>query len=178
MLLEGLRLRAGPGFAYRTYRELSKGQALTLIGRSLRNDWLLAQLPNGVTGWVFTPYVLSDTNINDLPVAEASGGPDGSTRPEPQTKVVVSIQDNRAFVDITGFPASQEISVYLGLPGKSPDIKVATGLTKADGFAALSFSMPEAWSDGKPITQDNLALKVNATDGSASLTIPIVYIRY
>lgn len=178
VFLEGLKLRAGPGFGYRTIRQLSKGQELDLLGRSLQRDWLLARLPDGTTGWVFSAYILTDASVASLPVSEASGGPDGSGRPEPKNQVLVAIQNDLAVVNLSGFPASKDVSVYLGLPGNPADLKVAGGATKADGSARLTFGMPDEWSNGKPITQDNLVLQVRVTDGSASMNIPLVYIRY
>lgn len=178
VLLAGLNLRAGPGFGYRTVRLLSKGQGLTLVGRSLERDWLLARLPDGTTGWVFSTYILTDANLASLPVSEAYGGPDGSGRPEPKNQVVVAIQNNLAVVDLTGFPASKDVGIYLGLPGDPADLKVASGVTRTNGSARLTFSMPDEWSNGKAITQDNLILQVRATDGSPSVNVPLVYIHY
>ena len=178
VLLDGLNLRTGPGFGYRTVRQLSKGQALTLTGRSSQSDWLSVRLPNGTGGWVFGAYVLANADIGALPVSEAYGGPDGSGQQQSQPSVVVSIRENQAFVDVRGFPASQEISASLGLPGKSSDLKVASGATNADGSARLSFSMPAKWSNGTAVKQDHLILQVRAKDGSASLKVDLVYLRY
>lgn len=178
VLLEGLQLRAGPGFGYHAIKQLSKGQEVTLLGRSLQRDWLLARLPDGTTGWVFSAYILTDLSLASLPVSEASGGPDGSSRPEPKNQVLVSIENGLAVVDLSGFPASKEISVRLGRPGNPADLKVAAGTTSAEGSARLTFSMPDEWSNGKPITQDNFILQVRTTDGSANTIIPLVYIRY
>jgi hypothetical protein len=103
---------------------------------------------------------LSGVDIASLPVSEASGGPDGSGRPEPRNSVIVAIQGDQAVVDVRGFPASKEIVAHLGLPGKSPDLKVASGVTRSDGSARLSFEMPGEWSNGVPVTQDNLVLRL------------------
>ena len=176
VLLDGLNLRAGPGFTYRALKQLSKGQEVTVIGRSLQSDWLLLRLSSGIAGWVYYPYILPGVDIASLPVSEASGGPDGSGRPEPRTTVVVAIQSDQAVVDVRGFPASKELVAHLGLPGKSPDLKVANGVTRSDGSARLSFQMPGEWSNGVPVTQDNLVLQVRALDGSASLTVDVVYL--
>jgi uncharacterized protein YgiM (DUF1202 family) len=178
VLLEGLSLRTGPGFGYRIVRQLSKDQALTLTGRSSQSDWLSVRLPNGTGGWVFSSYILANSDIATLPISEAYGGPDGSSQQQSQPSVVVSIRENQAFVDVRGFPASQEISASLGLPGKSPDLKVAQGSTKADGSARLSFSVPAKWSNGAPVKQDHLILQVSAKDGSTSLNVDLVYLRY
>lgn len=178
VLLDGLRLRVGPGFASRTIRLLSKGQELSLLGRSQQGDWLLARLPNGTTGWVFGVYVSTGIDVASLPVAEASGGPDGSGGSDTRTSVVVTIKENQAFVDVKGFPASQEIVASLGLPGKSPDLKVASDTTKTDGSARLSFSMPTEWSNGKPVDQDHLVLQVSLKDGSHRISVDVVYLHY
>jgi uncharacterized protein YraI len=178
VLVEGLSLRTGPGFGYRTVRQLSKGQALTLTGRSQQSDWLAVRLPNGTGGWVFSTYVLTDLDISTLPVSEAYGGPDGSGQQPSGRSVIVSIRENQAFVDVRGFPASHEITARLGLPGKSADLKVAAGSTKADGSARLSFSMPAKWSNGAPVNQDELTLQVSTKDGSTSVKVILVYLRY
>lgn len=176
VLLDGLNLRAGPGFTYRAIKKLSKGQEVTVTGRSLQSDWLLIRLSSGIAGWVYYPYISSGADIASLPVSEAAGGPDGSGRPEPRTSVVVAIQNDKAVVDVRGFPAAKEIVANLGLPGQSPDLKVASGATRSDGSARLSFQMPGEWSNGVPITQDNLVLQVRAVDASASLNVEIVYL--
>jgi uncharacterized protein YraI len=178
VLLDGLRLRVGPGFTSRTIQLLSKGQELDLTGRSQQSDWLLVRLPNGTTGWVFGVYVSTSINVASLPVAEASGGPDGSGGSETRTSVVVTIKENQAFVDVKGYPTSQDIVASLGLPGKSPDLKVASGTTKADGSARLSFPMPTEWSNGKPVNQDHLVLQVSLKDGSHRISVDVVYLHY
>ena len=178
VLVEGLSLRTGPGFGYRTVRQLSKGQELALTGRSQQSDWLAVRLPNGVGGWVFNTYVLTDLDISALPVSEAYGGPNGSNQQPAGRSVIVSIRENQAFVDVSGFPASEAIVAFLGRPGKSPDLKVASGSTNADGSARLSFPMPARWSNGAPVNQDELSLQVSTKDGSTSLKVILVYLRY
>ncbi len=176
-LVDNLNLRIGPGTQYRVLRMIAKGQELEVTGRNKAGDWLQVNLADGAQGWVFSPYVLMDAPVSSLPNVEAYGGPQGSGQPANSLKVVVTIRDNRAVVAIQGFPASKDIVAELGLPGKDPDLKVATGATAADGTASLAFDMPAHWSDGSRVSQQNLALNVHTQDNSYSVAATLLYYR-
>ncbi len=180
VLLDALNLRVGPGFAYHSLRLLSKDTQLTVLGRSTHSDWLLVQLPDGTKGWAFQAYILTSVEIASLPVAEASGGPYTSTGQSAQPSgplAIVTIRDNQAVVDLSGLPASTDVVASLGLPGKTPDLKVASGSTNAGGNARLTFPMPAKWSDGSLLTQQELVLSVKATASGFSLSVRIIYLH-
>ena len=180
VLLDALNLRVGPGFAYHALRLLSKDQQLTVLGRSTHSDWLLVQLPDGTKGWAFQAYILTAVEIDSLPVAEASGGPYTTTGQPAQPSgplAVVTIRDNQAVVDLSGLPASTDVVASLGLPGKAPDLKVASGSTNASGSARLIFGMPAKWSDGSALTQQELVLSVKAPSSGFSLSVRLIYLH-
>lgn len=181
---DSLNLRLGPGTTYRVARLLMKGQAVRIDGRSSDNRWLVVTLPEGQAGWVSADYITTTAEIAGLPVREAFGGLDGSgvqpavptAQPTPSRySVNVTISDNLAVVSVNRFPANTDLVASLGLPGQGADQQVATGRTDASGRAQLSFSMPETWSDGSPVTQTNLTVIVAAAGGGFSRTAKIVY---
>ncbi|RPI33539.1 MAG: hypothetical protein EHM70_05665 [Chloroflexota bacterium] len=178
VLIDSLNLRAGPGLGHRILRTMKKDQELTITGRNLASDWLLVRLPDGVSGWVFSPYIYTEADIASLPVEEAYGGPDGSGKPATSARgILVTIRDNQAVVDVHGFPASKELVASLGLPGKSPDLDLASGSSSSDGSARLTFTMPSKWSDGSTVDQENLVVTVSTRDGSYHQKANIVYLR-
>jgi uncharacterized protein YraI len=174
--VDRLNLRAGPGFNSKVLRVLDLGQEIHLEGRSENSDWLLGTLPNGVSGWVYSAFVDTETAISALPVKEASGGPvsTGKGR-QPSYSILVTIWDNRAQVDLAGFPAEKRFSVSLGLPGKEPDLVVAKSKIGANGSAELAFEMPAAWSNDEKITEERLVITVAAEDGSFTRSLNIQY---
>jgi uncharacterized protein YraI len=180
VLVDRLNLRAGPGTSYRIFRTLSSGLELEVTGRSLASDWLVIRLSDGTTGWVFSPFIETSVDISALPVMEAYGGQEGTGKPASPAKssVLVTIRDNQAIVDISGFPASEEITVSLGLPSKVADLKVVSGKTSSSGSAMLTFKMPATWSDGSSINQSDLRLLVSTDSGSKSMSVSIVYLRW
>lgn len=176
--VESLKLRLGPGFGYSALRLLDKGQVVSLVGRSDNDLWALVKLADGSEGWVFSVYLLSDTDIASLPVKEAYGGPDGSASPRPVSySLIASIADNVATVDVEKYPANQKVIARLGLPGEEATLEVASGKTGVDGNVQLTFSMPARWEDGSKITQSELVLEVGTADGSYSHEISLVYYK-
>jgi uncharacterized protein YgiM (DUF1202 family) len=179
VLISRLNLRVGPGVTYRVLQTLDLGTELKVMGRNLVSDWLLVEMVDGTEGWVYSPLVQTSADIASLPVMEASGGPTsgGTTTTPVSTQLLVTIRNNVAIVDVSGFPGKTDLTVLLGLPGEELDLKVATGVTASDGTARLSFEMPAKWSDGTKVTQQTLVLMVRADDGSKSVKANIVYYR-
>jgi hypothetical protein len=117
-----------------------------------------------------------DARVESLPVTEASGGPDGSIGNNPAVLgIYLTISDGTADLKLENFPKSKGIVAELGLPGKGTDLEVTRGVTDASGRLALSFEMPEEWSNGKPVTQNHLLLEVSTIDGKTRQTIDVVY---
>lgn len=178
VIVDVLNLRAGPGSSYRIVEVLKMGDSLTINGRSLYSDWLEVKTESGKQGWVFSPYVQTSVNVNDLPVTEAYGGPNGSPTSSTPMSVVVSIRDNQADVALRSFPANSKVSAWLGLSKNSLDLKVASGSTGSDGSANLSFEMPKTWSNGDKLESGTMVLVVKTDDGSFSRTATILYYTY
>lgn len=180
---DNLDLRLGPGFDHRVIKLLSRGQALAVHGRSTNGVWLEVRLPDGTGGWVFTGYVEVSVPVADLPVTEASGGPLGeSPGAEPSSggnrlDILVTIVDQQGRISLQNFPANQQLAAYLGLPGETADLLVASGSTDASGAAELTFSLPDELSNGKPVVESELILVVSTASGEFSRTATIQYIR-
>jgi uncharacterized protein YraI len=177
--VERLNLRAGPAFNTRVLKVLDLGQELSVEGRSEDGNWLQVSLSAGTAGWVYRFFVDTDRIISDLPVKEASGGPDtGEPEAKPSYNILVTIDDNRAAIDLAGFPAGKSFSVALGLPGEEPDQVVAEGKTSSTGSARESFEMPAKWSGGDEIEENRLLVTVTAEDGSFTKSVNIQYYRW
>ena len=63
-----LNVRSGPGVTFEPITTVSRGQTVTLIGRSNGNAWLKIRLSNGTEGWSSATYLRTDYDLNRLPV--------------------------------------------------------------------------------------------------------------
>lgn len=178
ILVNLLNLRVGPGSGYRIVEVLELGDEVSVLGRSLHSDWLEVETESGKGGWVFSPFVAVSSDLTDLPVREAYGGANGSPVTQRPLDIIVTIRDNKAVVDISNFPANEDITAEMGLSGKDTDMKVAEGKTDGIGSARLTFDMPRKWSNGDPVKSGNFSLVVFSEDSSFSRTASIVYVTY
>jgi hypothetical protein len=181
---EPLNLRVGPGLSYKVLRQLTIGTRLQILGRSGNAEWVQVRTDNGVEGWVSRTYITYTGNLAALPVTEAYGGPIGSPTasltaapiPSGGYSVNVTIGNNIAVVDLQRYPANKEIAIRLGTAGKT-SMQIATGKTNPEGTTRIEFSMPYRWSDGTPLTEQQLVLTAAAVDGSISRTTNIIFYR-
>jgi uncharacterized protein YgiM (DUF1202 family) len=90
-----------------------------------------------------------------------------TTNPFP---IVVTIANNLAQVTLARYPASKSVVATLAVRGTSESVQIAVATIDANGSANFNFPMPFSWPDGTPLTQPNLLLTVNTTDGSFSRT--------
>jgi len=178
-LVDKLNLRAGPGLSYQIIRELAQGQVFSVLGRNLYSDWLVVLLPDGTGGWVYSPFIYTNADITSLPISEAYGGPSGSEAGQPASlPLLVTIRDNQAEVNVAGFPSHKVIIVSLGTPGNHSDITLGKGKTDNNGNTNLSFQMPNKWSNGELVTEQDLILTVSTEDGSFTREVKILYLRW
>ena len=170
-LVDKLNLRVGPGTSYAVRATLTKGQPVTVLGRSVSRDWLVVLTADDQEGWVFRPFIETEVDIASLPVSEAYGGPNGSTSPNAPLNLVVTIRDNIATVELNGFPKNVDVFAKLGNGSQNATLEVASGSTDNRGQAELSFEMPKNWPAGSS------NLKVSTKDGKFLRTATIVYYK-
>jgi hypothetical protein len=178
--VQGLNLRAGPGASHTILRQLNEGTELELEGRSENLKWLLVRLPDSAQGWVYFEYVDTQAELAGLSLKEASGGPDSPPSSAGQDvrqplNVQVSIENDLAVVSLSGFPGDSRVIVRLGEAGGTPDLQVGEGLTTENGNAVIHFTMPSAWSDGRPLTGDQFLLSASSADDSVHVDVNIRY---
>lgn len=168
-LVDNLNLLVGPGTSYAVLATLTKGQPVTVLGRSVSRDWLVVLTADDQEGWVFRPFIETESDVASLPVSEAYGGPNGSTSPNAPLNLVVTIRDNKAVVEVNGFPKNMVVLAKLSNGSQNTSLEVASGSTDNRGQAGLSFAMPKDWPTGTS------SLKVSTKDGKFSRTATIVY---
>jgi uncharacterized protein YraI len=163
-----LNLRKGPGLEYDVIKTIEICTPVSLTGRSGDYAWLEVKLPKNVRGWVFSPYIQANININDLKVKPASegaftGGSPSSSNSKRNASVI--IERNQAVAFVNGMPANEDIWAVLS-PSNNSNIGqlVAYGKTDAKGNATLIFSMPSTWSDGSPLKSGTMKLMLTAKD--------------
>lgn len=74
------------------------------------------------------------------------------------------------------FTPNTRLQVFLGAPGTPYKDPAATGSLDAEGKTSAVFSIPKTWDDGKPVTQDELLIIVEAADGEERVTLKIGYL--
>jgi hypothetical protein len=177
---DGLNLRMGPGYGYGVIRMLPEGQKLKVLGRSVNSDWIEVMIDEQTGGWVYGRYLDASFDLAALPVKEAYGGPYGQSG-EPASgstySLYMSINGRQATINLGRFPANTQIEALLGPAGGGANLQVARGQTNANGAAQLEFSLPEAWQDGTPLSEEELLLVVRSLDGSFSQSATIQYIH-
>jgi uncharacterized protein YgiM (DUF1202 family) len=176
---DGLNLRLGPGLGYSVSHLLAQGQALQATGRSESGNWIEVHLPDGAGGWVYASYLDPQVSLAALPVTEAYGGPLAS--PAPSSAGTFSLEmrivDNVATVTVQRYPANANIVASLVRPADGSALEAASGVTDANGAAALSFSMPRYWADGAALKETQLKLVVSAPESGFSRSASITYIH-
>ncbi|MDH5605609.1 MAG: SH3 domain-containing protein [Anaerolineae bacterium] len=175
VLADPLNLRVGPGLDYHVTGILDFCTSLSLLGRSGDGAWLEVELPGSVIGWVFSYYVQTNVNINELEVTTGFGGADTSGgSPSGQRNVSVIIQVNQAVAFVTGMPANADVSAVLSpTEGSGKSLSVASGRTDAQGDTILTFTMPDVWADGSELESGTMTLTIKA--GGESLTAWLTY---
>jgi hypothetical protein len=163
-----LNLRKGPGLDYDVITTLEICTPVGLTGRSGDYAWLEVKLPKNVKGWVFSPYIQANININDLKVKIPSEGAftgDSPSSSNSKRNASVIIERNQAVALVNGMPANEDIWAVLS-PSNNANIGqlVAYGKTDAKGNATLIFSMPTTWSDGSPLKSGTMTLMLTAKD--------------
>ncbi|MCS7070713.1 MAG: SH3 domain-containing protein [Anaerolinea sp.] len=63
-----LNVRVLPSAASGIVTTISQGSPVALYGRNAAGNWLLVQVPGGLTGWVNASYILSNYPLQLLPV--------------------------------------------------------------------------------------------------------------
>jgi hypothetical protein len=175
-----LNLRMGPGYGYGIIRQLSEGQRVNVLGRSVNGDWIEVMIDEQTGGWVFGRYLDASFDLASLAIKEAYGGPynqSGQQASASTFSLYMSINGRQATIDLGRFPANTGIEAFLGQPDGSANLLVASGQTNANGAAQLDFDMPQVWQDGSPIIEQELLLVVRSADGGFSQSATIQYIH-
>jgi N-acetylmuramoyl-L-alanine amidase len=66
-----LNVRGGPGLEYPLLTTLALGQNVAIIGRDIPGTWLQVRLPDGRSGWVSSQFLLSNSSLTNVPVADS-----------------------------------------------------------------------------------------------------------
>jgi uncharacterized protein YraI len=175
-----LNLRMGPGYGYGIIRQLPEGQRVKVLGRSVNGDWIEVLVDEQTGGWVYGRYLDASFDLATLAIKEAYGGPysqSGQPTSASTYSLYMSINGRQATINLGRFPANMPIEAFLGQPGGSANLLVASGQTNANGAAQLDFSLPEEWQDGSPLSEQELLLVVRSVDGSFSQSVIIQYIH-
>ena len=117
-------------------------------------------------------FVIMLIGIGGICLAACSNNQENSTN-----KPVIALNPQtggvQTLVAVTGdnFPAGTAVMLRLGPPdvGATP-FSYASGIAGGDGRFTLSFTVPESWPDGLPITETNLTVIVLNEDGSLKAT--------
>jgi hypothetical protein len=67
-----LNIRASPGTGAPVLTVVNQGDILRVIGRLADNSWLQVITPDDVTGWAFADLLVIDTNLDVVPVVDAT----------------------------------------------------------------------------------------------------------
>ena len=176
VLADPLNFRIGPGIDYDIISVLEYCTPVSLLGRNDDSSWLLVRLEGNVEGWVYSYYILSNMDINDLDVVTGYGGPNQPASPA-KRDVTVVIQYGQAAAFVTGVPANEQIVAILApSQGSGKGLTVASGWTDSQGNATLVFQMPATWADGSTVKSGSMTLTIIV--GDVTLTAWLTYYTY
>lgn len=100
-------LYTGPGPAFSVANTLPKGQVLTLLARTADNQWVLAQLPDGRSGWIRLADVHLSVPVTTLPLVAGDGS---FVYPQPQPVAASPTADTGKGPQVTVVPTVTGIS--------------------------------------------------------------------
>jgi hypothetical protein len=70
IILQSVPIRQGPSPAFPTVMNLSQGQTVNIVGRSIDNLWFVVKLEQGY-GFIFQASVQGEVNLDTLPVVDS-----------------------------------------------------------------------------------------------------------
>ncbi len=167
--VDGLKLRAGPGYLFDTLVLLGQDESLTVLGQAPGGEWLQVKTADDTQGWVFAEYVTGPVDVHQAPVLQPEG----------------TILVKGKITDLTGAPIS---GVQFALTqGSLDDPNRADAKTDSNGeffvffpadssgewnvsFVAVDCSSP-VWSD-KSCTYYKTGYTGVVEPASATITLP------
>jgi hypothetical protein len=110
------------------------------------------------------------------PQQPAAASRDSSLAPTIRLSPEAGAAGDRVTVEGSGFPAGQNIGIYIGLPnaGYGPQT-YAEATADAEGRLTATFVMPATWPDGEPIRAARLIVIAGTPDGSLKAMTPFAY---
>ncbi len=136
-----LRMRATPSPAGTVLAELAGGTPLTVLGRTLDNNWLKAQ-SDGVEGWVASGYVELSIPLDSLPVLTADGQ---TTAAQPEAVTAPTVSAPPDGVSASGVAFVQRGVVLRLRQAPSLTAPVLTELAGGTPLTVLGHSADGAW---------------------------------
>jgi len=152
-----LNTRTGPGVNYPVHQRLSRGQALTLIGRNAAGTWV--QIASGSVEWVNASYLTIYGNRYSLPVSTATGQPP-STPLLPGDPYLATVI-NASFLNVRN--------------GPGPGYAIVRRLTPGDQFRLIGRNLDGSWVQLQPATasQEWVNARYVRTGGGQIAYLPI-----
>lgn len=70
VLVDGVNVRANPGYLFDVQLNVPKGTSFLILGKSPGGEWMYVQRPGGAKGWVFTQLFEANENLQYAPVIQ------------------------------------------------------------------------------------------------------------
>ncbi len=152
-----LNTRTGPGVNYPVHQRLSRGQALTLIGRNAAGTWV--QIASGSVEWVNAAYLTIYGNRYSLPVSTATGQPPAPT-PIPSDPYVATVI-NASYLNVRN--------------GPGPGYAIVRRVVPGDQFRLIGRNLDGSWVQLQPVTasQEWVNARYVRTNGGMIAYLPI-----
>lgn len=179
---DGIMVRTGPNINYENvdpeHPALSYCTIFEMLGRNADSTWILIS-SEGLTGWIF--YDVSseklNTEIYNLPVMNATS--EHVIADNIIEGFHVTIENNMAYVTVTGLAANKAFYVRLRPDGfAKKEINFYQGVADGYGRAAFQQMLPFVWEDGSPVEYGRLVMEVFITKTKEQVgSVVILYNR-
>ncbi|MBI5931503.1 MAG: SH3 domain-containing protein [Chloroflexi bacterium] len=161
-----LNVRSGPGTEFAIVQTIGLDQLVGLVGRNNASTWLQIRLVSGTVGWASTTYLRANVALASLPVTEAP-----PAQPLLTANPSTIAKDTQVALVGTGYPASTQVNVYIGLNAATIFTNVyASTFTDANGNFSTSFKMPAQWPNGQNIGSGPMVISVKTAANVGALT--------
>jgi len=124
--IEGVNARETPSTDSTVVDIVPQYAALPVVGRSADGEWLLVEMPQGGTAWIFRSTIIPIGDVNSVPVSDATGSAavQPAAQATPQETAPAATAEATPAADAKPAPASaagtvrQVVSQIFGVPSQ------------------------------------------------------------
>jgi hypothetical protein len=68
--VDNVNVRVNPGYLFTATKVIKMGSNVRVMGRCPGGEWIYVEIPDGTKGWIFAELILTEQNLQALPIVE------------------------------------------------------------------------------------------------------------